>query len=378
MPASFRASNSHRAAVLTGLLAGFTTVVAAQQAGPLPVPTGEWRIGTRLLPSVVDSSRADSAFVRGYRTIPIQLWYPTRVTDGERASYLDTALLPALKAGSSSPDVVESWRYLRVNAVRDAPIAAGSFPLLLFSPGFGMTRAYYTSWIEELVSHGFMVAGIDHPYAGQSVIDGRVFDTRPNPGGPRGQTTAMAADLGVIASLLPVLLDRRDAQIGAIGHSIGGAAALEACRLYKRIGACINLDGDASFGEFAELSVGRSFMVVHQRPVFPDARPDGELARLGREIDSTWRAIAARQSQPVIRLSVRGTGHFSFSDALFIRPQLVAESAGIPTEPLLVLRGTTRVIAEYLRSVFRGYPGRVPPLPPYIIPTPVGMGGGVP
>jgi alpha-beta hydrolase superfamily lysophospholipase len=272
-----------------------------------------------MLPPVVDSSRPDTAFVRGYRTIVVQLWYPTRVTTGDRAPYLDSALIPTIKSGSSAPDIVETWRDLRASAFSDAPIASDKFPLVLFSPGFGMARAYYTAWIEELVSDGFIVAAVDHPFAGLSVIDGRVFDTRPNPNGPRGQTSAMAADLRLLALLLPVRLGMHDTRIAAIGHSIGGAAALEACRLDYRISACVNIDGDASFGEFADVGVGRPFMVIHQRPVFPNAKSDGELARMGRTIDSTWRAISARQSAPVIRLSVRGMGAMAIGTSLIFQ-----------------------------------------------------------
>jgi hypothetical protein len=83
-----------------------------------------------------------------------------------------------------------------------------------------------------------------------------------------------------------------------------------------------------------------------------------------------WRGIIAKQSAPVLRLKVRGTGHFSFSDALFTRPTLVAEGGGTLTNPLVVLRGTTAVVAAYLRTAMAGDAGTLPPLPEFIFQVP--------
>jgi len=52
------------------------------------------------------------------------------------------------------------------NAVPDAPVASGKerFVVVLFSPGGGMGRTTNTAWAEELASHGYAVAALDHPY----------------------------------------------------------------------------------------------------------------------------------------------------------------------------------------------------------------------
>ena len=334
--------------------------------------TGEFQVATRVLDPLVDTSRPDERFKRGARTLVVQLWYPTLTEDGEGALYFpDPALVDVIKEGSSVPDRVEKWRHLRTRAIANAPPAEGTFPLILFSHGFGMARSYYTSWIEELVSNGFVVAAIDHPFAGLMSIDGRVIALEQHPEGPRGHTADMATD---IQFLLPLMLEQAgvDAtRVAALGHSIGGAAALEACKLDNRISGCANLDG-AAFGSFADTGVGRPFLVIHQSPVFPDATPDGELARLGREIEQEWRNIIAKQTAPVHRLSVRGTGHFSFSDALFLRPELVAEGGGELEDPLLVLRGTTSVIVDYFEKTFSGQEDVVLTMPDFITPANLG------
>jgi pimeloyl-ACP methyl ester carboxylesterase len=339
----------------------------------LPTPSGPHHVGTRLLKPLVDKSRPDPRFPKGFRTIPVQLWYPTSVKDGARSLYFpDSQLLETLKANSSAPDVVESWRALRTDAIQDAAMERGKFPLIIFSPGFDMAREYYTSWAEEFASQGFVVATVDHPFAGVTRIDGTTFTATPNPKGPREQTGQMATDVSFV---LGVLLhehgvDKR--KIAAVGHSIGGAAALDACRVDMRIGACVNLDGDPSFGTFQVTGVGRTFLVIHQKPAFPDSKPDGELATMGRKIDAAWQEVIGKQSAPAIRLMVLGTGHLSFSDALFTRPDLVKEGGGVLTDPLLVLHGTTEVIVSYLRNSFNGHPDVVSPLPEFIKPAKLG------
>jgi pimeloyl-ACP methyl ester carboxylesterase len=338
----------------------------------LPEPSGPYAVATRTFAPIVDRSRPDARFASGARTLLVQLWYPTAQRTGDTALYIeDAALLDALKAESSAPETVESWRTLRTAAIRDASVAPGRFPLVFFSPGFGMARAYYTSWVEELASWGFFVAAVDHPFAGEARIDGRVLKATPHPDGPHGQTLAMATDL---MRLLPILVAEPGVdgeRVAAIGHSIGGAAALEACRLEPRIATAVNLDGDPSFGRFAELGVGKPYLVVHQKPLFPGARSDGELATLGRELDASWREIVARQRSPVLRLQVRGAAHLSFSDAPFVRPTLLADSGAV-SDPLLVLRRTVAVVAAYLENAFAGRPDAALPLPELIVPAELG------
>jgi hypothetical protein len=91
--------------------------------------------------------------------------------------------------------------------------------------------------------------------------------------------------------------------------------------------------------------------------VFEDGGPDGKLQELGREIEKERQDIIEKQEAPGVRLSVRGTGHLSFTDALFIRPELVADGGGQLSDPLSVLRQTVAVIREFLVNTFSGTPG---------------------
>ena len=333
----------------------------------LPAPTGRYSVGTRLLPPEIDRSRADKRFTRGYRTLQVQLWYPASPSHEPYASYfMEAPLLDTLKGESSAPEALERLRSLHTDALLTAPLAGGRYPLFLFSPGFGMPRAVYTSWVEQLASDGFIVAVIDHPFVGEMWIDGRALRAVPHPAGPQAQTAEMVADLHFLLPGLRSLPGVDPLRIAAIGHSIGGAAAIEACRFESALSACINLDGDPSFGHFSEVDVGKPFLVIHQKPVIPGAKPDGNLAKMGREIESAWKTVIAKQSRPVTRLAVRGTVHLSFTDLPFVRPSLTPASEGAATDPLRVLRATTAVMENYLNHSFAGYPGASLDLPDFI------------
>jgi hypothetical protein len=54
----------------------------------------------------------------------------------------------------------------QTGVVEDAPIAPCKqrFPLLLFSHGWGNPTFLYTAELEDIVSHGYIVVAVDHPY----------------------------------------------------------------------------------------------------------------------------------------------------------------------------------------------------------------------
>jgi pimeloyl-ACP methyl ester carboxylesterase len=147
-------------------------------------------------------------------------------------------------------------------------------PILLFSPGGGNPVRFYSFLLEELASHGYVVVGVEPTYDGLGQIfpNGRVTHNlverqRPGAGGMsegqqpqedyrafyRRRVEQRAADLrftldqlaklndGVLADTFRGRLDLKE--IGVLGHSIGGIAAVEVARTDPRIRAVINLDG---------------------------------------------------------------------------------------------------------------------------------------
>ena len=107
------------------------------------------------------------------------------------------------------------WRY---GAPADR--AEGPFPLLLFSPGFGGQPSQYLSQLEDLVSHGYVVAGLEHSVDALDSFESRAALWAQD---------ILAAKQEVLSSSMKEIIDGH--KIGAFGHSLGGRAAAGACML---------------------------------------------------------------------------------------------------------------------------------------------------
>jgi len=331
----------------------------AASATTIPAPTGPHRIGTTIY-QFADSSRTDriAPLPRRYRTIVVQLWYPTDANRGARAPYIpDRALLAAMRsAGYYDTDsaTIMSWAHIDTHALLNvAPARSEPLPLIIFSEGQGVARSNYTTFIEDLASHGYIVAAIDHPYGGFTVLDdGRVLTAASDTiGGDSDEAEARrvddwARDDSLVLSRLtsgagePALVARSlqpdidAARVGAMGHSLGGAAAFEMCRRDSRIRACVNMDG-AMFGTVADSGIGRPVLMLRSHPDYSDA----DLAKRGRT-RKAWDAMGAsikasidsilakRLDAPSYVVSILGTGHMSYSDAPFVMPTTITRFGG--------------------------------------------------
>lgn len=360
-------------------------VLAGSTAGrpQLPEPSGQYAVGTRLLEPLVDGSRPDTRFVSGKRTVAVQLWYPAAPGRGGFSPYIpEPWLVDYLKREGSSPEDIESWRHLSTHGRLGAPAASGVFPLVLFSQGMGMSRFNYTAWVEDLASRGFIVASIDHPEIAPLSVDGRIVASGapdPDPAVPARRVGEMAADIELVRTVLLRSADRLHIDkenTAVVGHSLGGAAALETCRTNPSVGACVDIDGDA-WGRVEQEGVGRAFLLLLNEPTFSDAdftargRSRDRFAEMGRQRRAQWKELATKQSAPAVLVLIRGTNHLSFTDAPFVRPSLVAESGGALTDPVRVLRTTVRLIAQYLKNSFAGNPTLVAPGEAFVTVTPL-------
>jgi len=262
----------------------------------LPVPSGPFGIG-RIGYEWIDPSRPDtySADPNAHRDVMVYLWYPApRTYIGRTGPYLPGAkrmdLNPEVQHrvgdafGSSWPLIVSGA--VVSHAVDNAPLAQSpkTFPVVLFSHGLGSIGFAYTSLIEDLVSHGYVVASIEHTYTAMAVAfpNGKVvpFHREPEPVGltPEQRFQRMEASAGLVITegagdLVFVLsklteMNGRKAhrfpldgrldleRVAAMGHSSGGAFATLACQMDRRFKACVSLDGAmppvAVFPEYGE------------------------------------------------------------------------------------------------------------------------------
>ncbi|MFI9322684.1 alpha/beta hydrolase family protein [Kitasatospora aureofaciens] len=358
-----------------GLIAAGPVAAWAFPVPVFPEPSGDFAVGTRVV-QWTDPRRPETftADPDDRRTVVVQLWYPARKSpEGtQRAQYLGRTeqeartVSEALARGVGLPGfLVDGVPRARTRSVFDAPVAGtgGRFPLVLFSPGSGGVRTQNTAWAEELASHGYVVAALDHPYDSAAVVlaDGRTITTETASSGDPEQdeklaadwTAVRAADLGFVLTRLDGL-DRGEVtdpltgrldtgRVAVAGHSMGGAAALQAARQDRRFGAVIDLDGYPH----GPTSPALTQPTLALTQAFTPATDPRYLPRLTEVLHS-----GAATSY---RLTIPGAAHLTFMDGPLYLPPVpsIVGTLGRTESPRVVAAATL----AFLDAVLRGRPG---------------------
>ncbi|MEV0125153.1 hypothetical protein AB0I16_27075 [Streptomyces sp. NPDC050703] len=354
----------------------------AAWAFPVPVfpePSGRFAVGTRVV-QWTDPRRPETftADPHDRRTVVVQLWYPARKSPSvmQRAQYLGRSeheartVSDALARTVGMPGfLVDGIPRARTHSVFNAPVAdrGGRFPVVLFSPGSGGVRTQNTAWAEELASHGYVVAALDHPYDSAAVVltDGRTIRTKTISTGDRDKdgklavdwTAVRGADLsfvltqldhlggGEIAGPLTSRLDTGRAAV--IGHSMGGAAALRAARQDRRFDAVIDLDG-YPHGP-ASPSLHQPTLALTQA-ITPATDPR-YMPRLAKALK--------RNTATSYRLTIPGAAHLTFMDGPLYLPPVpsIVGSLGRTESPRVVAATTLAFLDTTLRHKRGDLPG---------------------
>jgi dienelactone hydrolase len=328
----------------------------------LPEPTGPCPAGTTSL-YLSDASRPDPwAAGVSARELMVSLWYPATPSDGRRARYMTPAeseLLLASRGFTGVPQDVLST--VRTNAVSDATPAGRqrSHPLVVLSPGFTMPRSTLTALAEDLASHGYVVAGIDHTYESDATAfpDGRVTTClarqAPRPGRGEKVAASRAADvsfvLGELTGAHPpwpgaALID--PSRMAMAGHSAGGAAAIAAMLADSRIRAGIDMDG-ATHAKIPDDGLPRPFLFLGKQSNYTPGTPGKKSAVITWERD--WKLLTGWKRW----LLVAGAIHASFTDLALLADQIgIDTGAGLPgSRSLDITRAYVRAFFDqHLRS----------------------------
>ena len=336
----------------------------------LPKPSGPHSVATRIL-YMVDPKRDAEGGLRGNskRELMVQVWYPAEPVKARREVYrrfLETTLKSSYQS------------VLRTQSLREAPVLAvgAPYPLLIFNPAWTGQRTQSTFLMQDLASHGFVVASVDHSYYSGLVAfpDGHVVDSHMAPalGDFTHLTieegidlanqfvTILAEDVIFVLDELTRLNEKPESEwygvidgscVGVLGHSIGGAVAAEACWLDPRIKCALNLDG-WTFGEVLRHGLAKPWMVIYGKgievePPNLEAQPEGiqrywQMNRLNYAV-----VAAALRKNGGHCLSIKGASHWNFSDRPLYSPLRSQTQAGtIPPER------AHRIIAELARAFF--------------------------
>lgn len=313
-----------------------------------PHPTGPHRIGT-VTYHWIDTSRPEilGADPYGPRELMVQVWYPAKAgPSSPRAPYVpDPRALGPLARMLHLPQFVgQHFKYVTTNAVPSGQVAAerSGHPVLLFSPGRGGFRQESTGMFEELVSYGYVVAAIDHPYASSGVVfpDGRfaTLDPRllPGPGGgiPADRKFYEEIVVPYLARDVVFALDQLAAvnradpngiltgqldllRVGMFGPSLGGLVGAEACFLDPRLQALLAMDVHMP-ADVVRAGLKQPTMLIGREAKWMQLEgwSQGEID----QIQTTTRALYERLPGDGYLVRVPGIFHNNFSDAALYSP----------------------------------------------------------
>jgi dienelactone hydrolase len=332
----------------------------------LPEPTGPYPAGTASV-WLTDTSRPDP-WVPGVhaRELMVSLWYPAVLSDGRRARYMTPAeselQLTSRSITGIPPDTLST---VRTNAVSDARPAGRprSLPLVVLSPGFTNSRSTLTALAEDLASHGYVVAGIDHTYESHATAfpDGRVTTCLAREAPRRDRKEEVAAGRAAdVCFVLDELTGAHPAWPGAglidpsrmamAGHSAGGAAAIAAMLADSRIRAGIDMDG-ATAAPIPDEGLARPFLFLGKQSNYTPGSGGAVTTlrdwKLQRGAVITWERDWELLTGWKRWLVVAGAVHASFTDLA-----LLADQTGIDTGAGLSGARSLDITRAYVRAFF--------------------------
>jgi len=329
--------------------------LAATTYAAVPAPTGVNPVGTQVL-YLTDPTREDPYLANGTkRELAVRFWYPASAN----------SVLDCKPADYAAPAV---WRYfaqlagvlpfpVTTNSCRNAPIADGVHPVVLFTPGYTATATDYTFLLEDLASRGYVVASINHTYEATAaeLANGQIARSvvGSHLGGPvRRKDWSISSALGVRLLDLKAVLNeierlnaRHDnpfagkldlAKIVIAGHSLGGLTAFLGTEVEPRLKAAIMLDG------FVPDALGSA----SRKPVL--------IVAAGRE---RWNPqechLWSNLQGPRLAVNLRGTEHVALSDWIWLTPNAVQVG---PMGPERTMAAVRDYVAAFLDANLRDEP----------------------
>ncbi|KAI1310995.1 hypothetical protein F5Y03DRAFT_12557 [Xylaria venustula] len=321
---------------------------------PLPKLKGPYEVGTSVL-ELVDSSRIDPfAPTVQSRDLVVSLFYPTH--GGENCSLaLQFPPLTAAYIDGVYNDTNASAERILTRSCLNSPLSHPELPLLVFGPGLGNSRTFYSAELEEIASHGWNIVSVDHPYDAGIVEypDGHVVyakDSTVVNGTADEYLEVRVADMSFVldalsdpsvVSQIPGLspsISLPTDKVGGFGHSFGGATALQLLLNDTRFAVGANFDG-ILFGSVIEEGTNSPFVLFGTNP---------------RMEDDTWTTAWENLRGFKRQYGINETEHGAFTDFPIIRDVLGADSPPLLNTGLGTIAGARIIDIEtaYITALF--------------------------
>lgn len=295
----------------------------------LTKPQGAYKVGTRIF-RWIDYNRAEqiTSDLNDKRNVVVQAWYPTEENaKGAHSVYLDGLGSLPEKIGVLPAWMLDHYDQINTYGILNAPISKvqNQWPVVIFLTGNGASRAFYTSLVAGLASHGYLVLAIDHPYEAMitQLADGKIATTIENHlnDGPdlskfmRGRLETRIADVQFVLNQIGNSKGSPDGFLSSFdqdriliaGHSLGGASAAAAMAFDSRIKAAANIDGTL-YGELPKPNGARPFLLVESKK-----EGNGRYLRYENGNQQLFKQFGGGY-----RYQIVDADHYSFTDAPFL------------------------------------------------------------
>ncbi len=308
----------------------------------LPKPQGSYLVGTRYLSFTDTSRKGIFTAPNDYRKLAVQVWYPSDSSNGKQVQ----KWLPNYKSTNyfaksmGTIDLFAQMDLSKTNSYLNANLSSKEtkYPIIIFSHGYGGFQGQNTIQMENLASHGYVVFSIAHTYeAFVSIFPESKIIPYSTERFKDLEDEEIAAENSIKKGKLPVedkimtqsvhiwsddtrfvinqiekinngkikdmFNNKLDvSEIGAMGHSLGGATSGQASIEDSRIKAFINMDG-SPIGDAKNSIIKQPFMLM-------------------TEATSKNAIIAGYnpKQKNYITVAVNGASHYNFTDLSVLFP----------------------------------------------------------
>ena len=281
----------------------------------LPPLTGPYGVGLKSM-HLIDESRPESFTPddpEDFREMMVQIFYPIdKEIKESRVEYMDGPTFAWLKDRSPVPLVTisdDAYTFVRPHGKNETPISKDqqNYPVIIFSPGYDGVYQIYTSLIEDIVSNGFIVAAINHPYVSGITVfpDGRKVYLAENSSGDLGLRSVAEDAKFVLDTITELNSSDSDLQgcfdlskVGMYGHSFGGASTSICLYEDNRFLCGLTLDG-VFYLDYIPEGLNKPFLLMIAENRFND-----------ENVQQMWDNLNGDS----YKVEVLGSTHYAYTD----------------------------------------------------------------
>ena len=294
----------------------------------LPKPTGNYGVGFQEL--FIDGALQASQASR--YPINIQIWYPCDGALENKYPYKASNILGAFMRENSHLACCAQTSSLRSYSHPDSALslAHAMYPVMIFTPGFGVCASMYSALIENVASHGYIVVGINNPEINPiELSDGQIIETKKletyqgfKDFDELWQHVLQKAVENVHKVIHFLVKTGHDPQspwyhrmnlsaMGCLGHSFGAMVPVALCRTDSRFVAGINIDGWVGHRKNYD-KIPVPFLFVVNGSEYPSAEfKDENRADISK--------VCTQSGSGCTMVTLLGTGHYSFCDLALLK-----------------------------------------------------------